>query len=186
MPFLTFSRIKSIQIVDINSLDEPLLLEESQGKSSIGGERIPWKTWENEIFDLSGPRSQWPDWAKFDGPWGEEIDQVKTTGRPPMGVIAREIMYRILQVGLAAGALNNFIRRKEIAAPGPWCHEEWATLDTDKVCHPCPVPGSPPPDGPSDAAHIDCRGDSEGVIPIPEGAEQLEASQIPLPDTPKF
>ena len=139
MPFLTFSRIKSIQIVDINSLDEPLILQNSQGKSLIGGERIVWKTWENEIYDLSGPRSDWPEWAKFDGPWGEDVNQVKTTGRPPVGVVAREVMYRVLQVwssitdhcdryfistigrigGAGGRSSQQFYTKERVCGPGP-------------------------------------------------------------------
>ncbi|KAJ3149917.1 hypothetical protein HDU89_003373 [Geranomyces variabilis] len=125
-PILTLGAVSWIQIADVADLGSNLFLSEEPW-----GQRfqrfVIWNTWEDGIHDWTD-KSDWRDYARFSGYWGDEIDQTVIV-HPPLGVTAGTQLLATTRGAQWLGVLNKFVKKHEKGPKGPRQHRTWYTLD---------------------------------------------------------
>ncbi|KAJ3156261.1 hypothetical protein HDU86_004025 [Geranomyces michiganensis] len=125
-PLLTLGAVSWIQIADVADLGSNLFLSEEPW-----GQRfqrfVIWNTWDDGIYDWTD-KSDWRDYARFSGYWGDEIDQT-VIAHPPLGVTAGTQLLATTRGAQWLGVLNKFVKKHEKGPKGPRQHRTWYTLD---------------------------------------------------------
>ncbi|KAI8920815.1 hypothetical protein DFJ77DRAFT_522554 [Powellomyces hirtus] len=126
-PLLTLGAVSWIQIADVADLTTDLYLyEEPRGRRFQ--RFVQWDTGADGIYDWTD-KSDWRDWARFSGYWGDEIDQT-TIRQPPIGVTAGTQLHATTTGAQYMGILNKFVKKHEKGPKGPRQHRTWYTLDS--------------------------------------------------------